>query len=98
MSIDAILNELSPEKQDELKKAIYNDVQSELSKQRQARQGKSKWFGLKRLSNTLDTALSVPESSLTEAKVNARLSLADKLNSLTDEQTQTLDQLSDLLD
>ncbi len=77
---------------------IYNDVQAKLSEQRKARQDQNKWFGMRRLSNTLDTALSVPETDLTRAKIKARLKLADELNQLTEEQTSTLDKLSDLLD
>ena len=97
-SFDDLYNRLSPEDRDLFEQRVYNDVQVNLAKQRKDKQTKSKWFGVKRLSNTMDTALSIPEASLTESKVNARLSLADKLNGLTDEQKSTLDQLSDLLD
>ena len=97
-SFDDILNALSPEDRDVFTQRVYNDVQAGLAAQRKERSSKAKWFGLKRLSNTMDTALSIPEASLTESKVSARLSLADKLNGLTDEQKSTLDQLSDLLD
>ena len=98
MSIDAIMSNLSPEQQDALKQAIFNDVQAGIQAQRKERNEQNKWFGMRRLSNTLDTAIACPETDLMRAKITARLKLADKLNSLTEQQTSTLDRLSDLLD
>ncbi len=98
MSFDDLYNRLSPEDRDLFEKQVYNDVQAGLAAQRKTRSEANKWFGLRRLSNTLDTAVSVPETDLTRAKIKARLKLADELNQLTDEQTSTLDKLSDLLD
>ena len=97
-SFDDFLNQLSAEDRAAFEQRIYNDTQAALTEQRQAKSRKLKLFGAKRLSNVMDTMIAIPEASLTEAKIDARLSLANKINSLDADQKSTLDVINDMLD